>query len=297
MLNKEKSVEVIIDKNKCTKCGICIGICHDYLKKGDDGFPLGSNEGSPFGCIQCGNCMMMCPNNAIEIKGEDIDKEHLRELSLNLPDFEAINSLFLKRRSCRKYDEQEVSKEVIDKVLQAAATAAVSMPPSEVKVLVIQGREKVQELADDLTKAMKGFIKMMNPLMLGIIGLMAGKVQYKFLKDFVLPLCRETVGKKDKGIDSLFYNAPVVVMFYSTELTDKDDWILAANQAIIAAESLGLGTCIIGMIGEIFKTNQNLRKKYGISKNDKTGMGFVLGYPVVKFRKGFQRNFKEVRFM
>lgn len=297
MLNKEKSVEVVIDKNKCAKCGICIGICHDYLKKGDDGFPFGINEGSPFGCIQCGNCMMMCPNDAIEIKGEDISKEHLRELNPNLPNFEAINSLFLKRRSCRKYDEQEVSKEVIDKVLQAAATAAVSIPPSEVKVLVIQGREKVQELADDLIKAMRDFTKMMNPLMLGAIGLMAGKVQYKFLKDFVLPLSRETIQKREEGIDILFYNAPAIVLFYGTELTDKEDWILAANQATIAAESLGLGTCIIGMLGEIFKTNQKLRKKYGLSKNDKAGLGFVLGYPAIKFRKGFQRNFKEVRIM
>lgn len=297
MLNKEKSVEVIIDKNKCVKCGICIGICHDYLKKDDDGFPFGSNEGSPFGCIQCGNCMMMCPNDAIEIKGEDISKEHLRELNPNLPNFEAINSLFLKRRSCRKYSEQEVSKEVIDKVLQAAATAAVSIPPSEVKVLVIQGREKVQELADDLIKAMRDFTKMMSPLMLGTIGLMAGKVQYKFLKDFVLPLSRETIQKREEGIDILFYDAPAVVLFYGTELTDKEDWILAANQATIAAESLGLGTCIIGMVGEIFKTNQKLRKKYGLSKSDKAGIGFVLGYPVIKFRKGFQRNFKEVKFM
>lgn len=296
MLNKEKHVEVLIDKTKCTKCGICMEICPDYLTTDENGFPIG-NKNSLACCYHCGNCMMLCPNDAIEIRGEDIDKEHLRELNPDLPDFDAVNSLFLKRRSCRKFTEQEVSKEITDKILQAAATAAVSIPPSKVKVLVIQGREKVQEFADDLIKAMKDFNKMMNPLVLGMIRLLAGKTQRDFLKDFVLPLSKEIIEKREKGIDYLFYNAPSIVIFYGTELTDKDDWILAANQAIIAAEALGLGTCIIGFIGAILKINKKLRKKYGIAKSDNAGTGFVLGYPVIKFRKAFQRNFKEVRFI
>lgn len=298
MLNKEKSVEVLIDKNKCIKCGKCIDICHvSHLKKDEADFPIvNKDENNILDCIQCGYCMMMCPNDAIEIKGEDISKEHLRELNPNLPDFDSINSLFLKRRSCRKFSDQEVSKETIDKILQVAATAAVSIPPSEVKVLVVQGKEKVQELADDLIKAMKGFVKIMNPLMLGMIRLMAGKAQRDFLKNFVLPLSKEVIEKREKGLDYLFYDAPAVVIFYGTEFTDKDDWILAANQATIAAEAMGLGTCFIGFVGEILKTNKTLRKKYGIQKTDKTGTGFVLGYPVIKFRKAFQRNFKEVRF-
>lgn len=296
MFNKEKPVEILIDKNKCTQCGICIKGCHEYLKRNQEGFPIG-NDDSLFGCIQCGNCMMLCPNDAIEIKGEDVNKEHLRELNTNLPNYEAINSLFLKRRSCRKFTEQEVSKETIDKILQAAATAAVSIPPSEVKVLVIQGKEKVQELADDLINAYKNLHKLMTPLMLGIIRLTAGKTQYKFFKDFILPMSREYIEKRKEGIDVLFYNAPAVVIFYGTELTDKEDWILAANQATLAAESLNLGTCFIGSIGGIMGNNQKLRKKYGISKTDKVGMGFILGYPSIKFRKTFQRNFKEVRFI
>lgn len=296
MLNKERHVSVIIDENKCTKCGLCIEMCYDYLEKGQKGFPIGK-KGGLFGCIQCGNCMMLCPNDAIEIKGEDISKEHLRELSPNLPDFDTLNALLLKRRSCRKFQEQEVPKETIDKILQAAATAAVGIPPSEVKVLVINGSEKVQELADDMIEALKKFIKIMNPITLGLIRLNAGKTQHKIFKDFVLPLIKNIIKKREEGIDFLFYDAPCVVIFYGTELTDKDDWILAANQATLAAEALGLGTCIIGTIGEVLNNNKDLRKKYGISKSDKLGMGFVLGYPVIKYKKGFQRNFKEVRFI
>lgn len=298
MFNKEKPVEVIVDKEKCMRCGKCIKICTDYLKPDAQGFPYAQPvEDSFFGCIQCGSCMMICPKDAIEIKGEDIDKSHLRELNPNLPDFDAINSLFLNRRSIRKYRDQEVSKEVIEKIINAAATAAVSIPPSEVKVLVVNGKDKVQELADDIVKEMKKFTKIMNPVVLGFFGLFMGKTNYRMFKEFVLPLCKETVEKREKGIDHLFYNAPAVMLFNSTELSDKEDQLIAATHATIAAESLGLGTCFIGSLGAIMQNNKKLRAKYGILPTDKVGSGFILGYPDIKYNKGFQRNFKEVRII
>lgn len=300
MLNKEKPVEVILDKEKCVKCGKCLEICTTYLKQDEAGYPVAKDKKdkeNTLGCVQCGNCMMMCPADAIEIKGEDIDKEHLRELSLNVPDYDALNALLLKRRSCRKFTEKEISKEVFDKIISSAATAAVSIPPSEVKVLVINGREKVQELAEDLIIPLEKFTKMMNPIMLGMVGLMAGKVQYKTFKDFILPLSKLMVEKRKQGIDYLFYDAPAIMIFYGSEYTDKEDWIIASTQATLAAEALGLGTCIIGTVGAMLQNDPKLRKKYGFAKSDKLGTAFVLGYPEIKYKKAFQRNFKEVKFI
>lgn len=300
MFNKEKPVDVIIDKNKCIKCASCTDICSSFLKMDSEGFPTAraQNDKEDFlGCVQCGNCMMICPTDAIEIRGEDIDKDHLRPLNPSLPDYDAVNSLFLKRRSCRKFKEQEVSREDIDKILASAATAAVSIPPSEVKVMVIQGRKKVQEFADDLIQQLEKFTKMMNPLTLGLIRLMAGKTQYRMFKEFVIPLSRELSAKRKQGIDYLFYDAPALIVFYGTELTDREDWLIASTQATIAAEALGMGTCIIGTVGAMLQNNPKLRKKYGFLKGEKLGTAFILGYPEISFKKAFQRNFKEVRFI
>lgn len=297
MFNKEKAVEVNVDKEKCVKCGTCLDICHTYLKFGDDGFPCArTNEEQEnlFGCIQCGNCMMICPNGAIEIVGEDIDKNHLREIG-KIADYEALNNLYLKRRSCRKYVPDEVSKEDLDRIINSAATAAVSIPPSEVKVLIIQGKEKVQTLADEILTGFARFVKM-KPLFLFVTWLLGKKTDYKMFKDFVFPLGESMIEYRKKGEDILFYNAPAVMLFYGTELTDKEDMHIAATQATIAAEALGLGTCIIGSLSAVFERNCKLRKKYGIEKTDKIGMGFIIGHPKIKFPKGFQRNFKEVRY-
>lgn len=297
MLNKEKEVSILVDKNKCIKCGACVNLCSTYLKFCENGYPCArtnDDEENLFGCLQCGNCMMICPKDAIEVVGEDIDKSHLRKIG-RVADYELLNNLLLKRRSCRKFKPEDVSKEDLDKIISSAATAAVSIPPSEVKVLIIQGREKVQTLADEILKGFGDFLKM-KPLFLFFTRLFGKKMDYKMFKDFVFPLGKTMIEYRKKGEDILFYDAPCVVLFYGTELTDKEDIIIAATQATLAAESLGLGTCIIGSLSAVFENNCKLRKKYGILKTDKMGMGFVVGHPEIKFPKGFQRNFKEVRY-
>lgn len=300
MYNKEKPVEVIVDKDKCSKCNLCVEVCSSYLKKGDDGYPtarLDDDKENIMGCIQCGNCMMLCPQGAIEIKGEDIDKKHLRNIDSSPADFDSLNALFLKRRSCRKFREEDVSKEILDKIIDAAATSAVSIPPSEVKVLIINGRDKVNTLKNDLIKALDKFVKFMNPFMLRILRIFAGKTQYKMFNDFVIPLSKVLIQCDKDGADYLFYDAPTVMIFYGSENTDKEDWMIAATQATLAAQALGLGTCFIGTVGGMLEHDSKLRKKYGFKKSDKIGMAFILGYPDLKFKKGFQRNFKEVRYL
>lgn len=121
MLNKEKPVEVIVDKAKCTKCGYCLRTCDNYLTQDKDGYPTARPlEESLLGCIQCGRCMMKCPTEAIEIIGEDINKTHLRPMPQNVPDYEALNSLMLKRRSIRRFKPEEISKEEIDKIINTS---------------------------------------------------------------------------------------------------------------------------------------------------------------------------------
>ncbi len=52
---------VKLDKNKCTDCGLCIGVCKMDVKK------VGDHE-----CIQCGECISVCPAKAISWKGEKL---------------------------------------------------------------------------------------------------------------------------------------------------------------------------------------------------------------------------------
>lgn len=52
---------VKLDKNKCTDCGLCIGVCKMDTKR------VGDHE-----CIQCGECISVCPAKAISWKGSKL---------------------------------------------------------------------------------------------------------------------------------------------------------------------------------------------------------------------------------
>jgi len=298
MLNKEKPVKVIVNKEKCTKCAYCLRTCENYLMPDENGYPIARPiEESLMGCIQCGRCMMKCPTEAIEIIGEDIDKGHLRPMPEKIADYESLNGLMLKRRSIRRFKPDEVSKDDIDKIINTAATAPVGIPPSEVKVLVFQNRKKVQEFAQELCGEIKLTKKIMTPFALKLMKPFMGEIKYKIMKDFVLPLCDITLQESEKGNDVLFYDAPAVMVFYGTEVTDVEDMIIAATNATISAESLNLGTCFIGTVSYFINNSSKLKKKYEILKGEKAGTAFIIGHPDEGHFRTFQRTFKEIKFI
>lgn len=295
MLNKDKSVQLTIDKEKCINCNQCVSMCQGaYLMNVEN--EIKASPDSPFGCIQCGFCMMACPEDAINITGEGLSQQDIISLNDNIADYDRLHSLFIKRRSTRKFKKQDLSKEVIEKILESASTAPISIPPSEVKVLVINGFDKVQQFAEDIVQVFEKTLKAMNPLMLGIYRPFMGETQYKIIKEFVLTLLKLTIESRKQGIDHLFYNAPAVLVFYGSEITENVDQVIAATHAYIAAESLGLGTCLIGSVAPAFNRNASLKEKYGLKKNEKVAIAFIAGYPDFELKKGIKRRFKEVRY-
>lgn len=295
MLNKEKPVKVIIDKEKCTKCGACIKACKGKYLIWQDG-EIGIGEESLFGCIQCGRCMIKCPHNAIIIEGEGISGDSLIEFPTSPTDYDDLYSLLLKRRSARKFEDRPVEKELIEKVLAAATTGPLSIPPYEVKALVINGKEKVAEFKNDLMTSFEKMLKVFSPLGMWLLRPIMGPYKQKLLKEFVAPLFRMTLDENKKGNDILFYDAPTVVIFYTSPICDREDAIIATTLAGTAAESLGLGTCIIGSVPPSINNNPQIKAKYGIAKDEQVASAFILGYPKETFDKGIKRDFKEVRW-
>ncbi len=53
-----------LDKNKCLRCGGCVGICPvGALELAETGIVCNQEK-----CIKCGNCESFCPVGAIKIK-------------------------------------------------------------------------------------------------------------------------------------------------------------------------------------------------------------------------------------
>ncbi len=61
LFNKISLVGVKPDRDACTDCGLCVGKCKMDIRR------VGDQE-----CIQCGECMSVCPTGAIQWKGPKI---------------------------------------------------------------------------------------------------------------------------------------------------------------------------------------------------------------------------------
>ena len=61
LFNKISLVGVKLDKDACTDCGLCVGKCKMDIRH------VGDHE-----CIQCGECLEVCPTQAIQWKGPKI---------------------------------------------------------------------------------------------------------------------------------------------------------------------------------------------------------------------------------
>ncbi len=297
----KEPAKITIDHEKCNGCGLCVEVCKDFsivMKEGK-----AHVSGKPFfGCIACGHCMAICPKDAIKIEGRFTSEADLFPLpeKEKAAGYESILALYQRRRSIREFRDKPVEKEMIDKVLDAAMTAPMGLPPSDVGVVVLGSKEKVRQFAKDYCTYLekikffvsKGFLAIMRPFW--------GKAGDEMFRGFLRPLVHGYIRSMKAGNNFVTYDAPVAMYFYGSPYCDPADPIIAATYAMIAAESLGLGTCMLGGVHPFIQKGKSaklFREKYGIKFTSREGLIVIMGYPAVKYQKGIKRTFANVHHL
>jgi ferredoxin len=294
----EGIAQVVVDNDKCTACGLCVKVCKDgTLSLKDKKVVI--DQTNWLGCIACGHCVAICPAGAITVNGRDLSPSDIVDLpSKELKaSFEQIQALLLSRRSIREFSSKEVESEVIKKILDATSTAPMGIPPSDVGVLVFNSREKMTAFKRDVIDILKSWKKSLSPFMLSIMGIFMGRETIDMMRTFVLPLVNAIVEEDEKGNDFLFYDAPLGMYFYASVSSDSADPVIASTYAMLVAESLGLGSCMIGTVPPSFNQSKKLREKYGIPPKSHQGMMVIFGYPNIHFKKAIKRRFADVKFV
>ncbi|MFZ5829852.1 MAG: nitroreductase family protein, partial [Planctomycetota bacterium] len=91
------------------------------------------------------------------------------------------------------------------------------------------------------------------------------------------------------------YGAPAALLFHHPATADAADSYIAATYAMLAAESLGLGSCLLGSPVAL-NYNPQFKAKYGIPKSNKIALAMPFGHPAAEFRRGVRRRLGDVRF-
>ena len=287
----------VVDTETCLGDGICAEICpEDILEMVDE--KAATVETRADASILCGQCVAVCPTESLEMP--KLRMEDFLRLDKMPFGYEEFFDFLRLRRSVRTFKDKPVERGVIEKVLDAAATAPMGFPPHSTEVIVIDDREELdfllERLVEDYTKTLKAFS---NPIGRAIVRLAAGAKDYHSLKHYILDVARHANEiYHDHGGDNYMRGAPVLMLFHGNRWTMsyEQNAHLVCHHSMLAALSLGLGSTIIGLIPPVVDRSKVLRKRYGIPKDNKVCTSLVLGYPKYKYRQGIRRDLAGVRY-
>ena len=297
----KEPARILLDPGICKGCGLCVSVCKDFSLELRDG--KAGLAGDPvFGCIGCGHCMAICPNGAIKIEGRFTSHDDLFRLpgKEETADYPGYLNLLSRRRSIREFRDRPVEREVLDKILEAARLAPMGLPPSDVNVLVLDSPGKVRRFSFDYCDYLKTLKWMTSGWFLTLARPFWGKENDLLFRNFVGKMMNIFIDSKEKGEDMVTYGAPAAFYFYGTPYSDPADPIVAATYAMLAAESMGLGTCMLGGIHPFIQSGSAARKfreKQGIRFKSREGLLLIVGYPAVKYKMGIRRSFANVDYV
>lgn len=285
----------VIDEASCTNCLRCAENCPTETLAVEDGRVRIARRNF-MGCIGCGQCMMVCAEKAIRVTGRRIDPSDLVDLPPARASFEGLDALLVGRRSVRRFAPAPVSSDDLRRVLGAASSAPMGIPPTEVGVVVFSQRDAVHAFAEDVVACFRQTDRSLGPVMLALMRPFLGAEDHRALKEFVKPLFAKIVEAWDDGQDVLFYEAPAAIVFHRGPGADPADVGIACTYAMLAAHALGLGTCMIGTLS-VLDRFPAIRRKIGAPEGHRVGLGLVLGHPAVSWERGIRRKWASERWV
>lgn len=286
-----------VDPERCNGDGICAEVCPEDVLDIVDGRAVTVPDRTGT-CISCGQCVAVCPREALSMP--TLPEDMFEDLGGGTLAYEDLYAFLARRRSVRRFRDTPVSRGTIERVLDAAGTAPMGMPPHSTEVLVLQQSEERAFLLDQVVKEYDAMLKGFgSPVGRAMIRLAAGGEQYRTLRDYIVDIARRANAQyREDGTDRYMYHAPVFLLFHADRhaMSYVESAHLVCHHAMLAAQSLGLGSTIIGLVPPIVDRSKSLRERYGIPKQNKVITSLILGYPRFRYRKPIRRTLADVRW-
>lgn len=307
----------VLNQEICTGCGRCVTSCPIQLLELKDKKARPNERYDYFRCITCQNCVAVCPSGAVKIEGDyRVDQgfwknAHLFEGTKTLPNplglaentpFEEYadkltetERVILRRRSVRMYKKKKVPRELVARVIEAGRFAPSAGNNQPWKFVVIDDADSLALINERCKKALKIVTWLTLPHPWGKKKTPGDKsASLKAWQQALLPLLvtlktGEVEPRARGGINAaasdpdydIFFGAPCLILLLADKrgIGDIDlDIGICGQNMVLAAHSLGLGTCYVSLAKAItfFK---DLKKSLGIEEPFKIVTSLTLGWP------------------
>jgi len=165
------------------------------------------------------------------------------------------------RRAVRKYSDKPVTEDVIDQLLRAGTMAPSALNLQPWKFYILTKRKDILEFSKEIARASEEGIRKS-----GLQGVLE-----QFMAE---PHAKAAFASEDP----VFHGAPVVVFITSPKANEWGplDVAMCAQNIMLAAHSMGLGTCPIGFAKYVSLTT--IYSRLAIPEPEQVNLAVTIGY-------------------
>lgn len=207
---------------KCVGCGACVKDCPVGALKLENGRAAVRKTDV---CINCLHCVAVCPTAALTMNG--VGAAACASES-PLPKSEEVKNLIRQRRSIRQYSDESLARSEIDELIEVINYAPTGCNARTTGFLVLDSKEKVAKLKDDLVALLKSRFQTLP----------------EFLRGPVLACI------KNPAADPFFRHAPHILIAYAKAgaVTPLEDCVAACAYFDVLTKGCGLGATWCGFL-------------------------------------------------
>ena len=230
--------------------------------------------------------MAVCSTSAINVNGLSYENDFIDLPGQNVDHGKFINFL-ANRRSIRNFKDKPISGELIQQILDTIAYAPNGAEPEKINITVINNRKRIEAALPYMSEFLDNIVKWMdNPIASRMIKRKRGSETFNTLKNHLYPIAKLGNYKLEFG-DRITRDAPAIIIFHADKGAEAhtNNSIIYATYTMLAAQALGLGATMIGIVPNAINKVPEVREMFGIPELHEAVMSVIIGYPKYKYQR------------
>jgi NAD-dependent dihydropyrimidine dehydrogenase PreA subunit/nitroreductase len=259
---------IIVDEEKCMRCGSCVDICHENcVTLTDEAIQV--NHGL---CSTCTQCIAMCPQQALSWDGvPSVAYDEAR-----LPTPEQLDELFKERRSIRFFKKDRLDRVLLEEIVGYGIYAPTNN--YDLKAIVVDDEELIEALDQTILRFVSKLYRF----------IFKPTIVFNLIRRITPTLQPTDKVKMESTLERghAFHRPPAVVLIVGDPRIGLSE--ASAHYALynvtLYAQAKGVGSCLWGSAQTFLDRNRAVRKRLGLRKHERILGALGLGYPGVRFR-------------
>ena len=259
---------IIIDNDKCTRCGLCVRVCHEScIDITDDTLHINYEL-----CSTCTQCIAVCPPKALSWDGvHPVAYDRKR-----IPSPEQLDELFKERRTIRFFKKDRIDRKLLEEIVGYGTYAPTNN--FNLRAVVVDDPEVIKEMEQIILRLISRIYRLV----------MKPRLVFNLIRKITPAMDPKDKVKIEEAMErgTSLRSEPAAAVFIVGDkriALSSESAQYALYNMILYAQTKGIGSCLRGA-GRIFlDKNRTARARLGLKRHEHILDTLLLGYPDVKF--------------